>query len=57
VGNFNTPFISVHRNLLTSIHKQDILSKLDTVLACEDFIPAGRVWLNRKGADFGQKVN
>jgi hypothetical protein len=49
--------ISLHGNLLTNIHKQNILSKLDTVLACEDFIPAGRVCLNGKGAEFGQNVN
>jgi hypothetical protein len=33
------------------------LPKLDTVLACEDFISADRVFLNRKGAEFGQNVN
>jgi len=33
------------------------LSKLDSVLGCEDFILAGRVCLHGKGAEFGQKVN
>ena len=36
---------------------QNMLSKLDAILACEDFIPAGPVFLYGKGAEFGQEVN
>ena len=67
MGNFNTHFISLHGSLSTSSHNltalherlQNFLTQAGygSCLACEDFVPAGQVFLNGKGVEFGQKVN